>query len=257
MSEKKILFEVQGVQKEFPGGITALDGVDLAIYEGECLLVAGANGSGKTILMRIITGLVEPSGGTVFFRGEALENALKKNALFRRQVGLVFQDAEAQFVGETVEEDAAFGPSNLNLSKAEIEARVTSALEKMGLTEKRKLHPRRLSGGEKRRLAVAGVLAMGCGIIIMDEPFANLDHPGVVQVLEIIQTLKQEGTTLIILSHELEKILAFADRLLILYRGRIREDGKPEEVLNRLRPEYGVRDPRRSYKTVKDCSWLE
>jgi len=253
---KKILFEVRGLQKEF-SGINVLNGIDLNIYEGECFLVAGPNGSGKTILMRILAGLLQPSGGTITFCGEALETVLKKSASFRRQLGIIFQDADAQFVGETVEEDAAFGPSNLGLNKTEIDGRIASALEKTGLEEKRKFPPRRLSGGEKRRLAVAGVLAMGCRIIIMDEPFANLDRPGVVQVLEIIRQLKQDGTTLILLSHELEKVLAFADRLVILHQGRIQDDGKPEDVLNRLRDEYGVRDPRRSYKTVEDCSWLK
>jgi biotin transport system ATP-binding protein len=172
-------------------------------------------------------------------------------------LGIIFQDSDAQFVGETVEEDIAFGPENLGLGKIEIEDRVASALEKTGLAEKRKLPPRRLSGGEKRRLAVAGVLAMGCRIIIMDEPFANLDKPGVVLVLQIIQRLKKQGITLIILSHELEKVLAFADRLVILHQGKIRENGNPEEVLDRLQSEYGIRDPRRSCKTVDDCSWLK
>jgi biotin transport system ATP-binding protein len=254
--EQKTIFEVRGLRKEFAGAVV-LDGLDLDIFEGECLLVAGPNGSGKTILMRILSGLLEPGGGTILFRGEALEAALKNSAVFRRQLGIVFQDAEAQFVGETVEEDAAFGPSNLGLSTTEVESRVALALEKTGLSEKRKLPPRRLSGGEKRRLAVAGVLAMGCRIIIMDEPFANLDLPGVVQVLTIIQTLKNDGTTLIILSHELEKVLAFADRLVILCQGRIEDNGKPEAVLNRLRDEYGVRDPRNSCTSVEDCSWLK
>jgi biotin transport system ATP-binding protein len=98
---------------------------------------------------------------------------------------------------------------------------------------------------------------MNCRIIIMDEPFTNLDWPGVVQVLRSIQSLKAEGKTLAILTHELEKVLALGDRLVILDRGRIRDSGKPEEVLDRLRPEYGVRDPRRSYRSVEDCSWLD
>jgi biotin transport system ATP-binding protein len=253
---KKIIFKVRGLQKEFLGR-SVLDNVDLDIHEGECLLIAGPNGSGKTILMRILAGLLESDGGTVTFCEEALEAELKQNASFRAQLGIIFQDADAQFVGETVEEDIAFGPSNLGLNKPELKERVASALERMGLEEKRSLPPRRLSGGEKRRLAVAGVLAMGCRVIIMDEPFANLDRPGVVQVLQLIKQLKEEGTTLIILSHELEKVLAFADRLAILCRGKIEDDGKPEEVLNRLRSEYGIRDPRRSYRTVEDCSWLE
>jgi biotin transport system ATP-binding protein len=255
-AQPKFLFEVRELFKEFPGK-KVLNGVNLNIIEGECLLVAGPNGSGKTILMRILAGLLEASSGTIKFRGEALETVLKKNSAFRQQLGIVFQDADNQFVGETVEEDAAFGPSNLGLNKTEIEERVASVLERTGLADKRKLPPRRLSGGEKRRLAVAGILAMGCSSVIMDEPFANLDMPGVVQVLQIIQSLKKEGVTLIILTHELEKVLAFADRLAILHQGQIQDEGKPEDVLNRIKTEYGIRDPRRAYKKVENCSWLD
>jgi biotin transport system ATP-binding protein len=261
------LFEIRNLSRIFPGGVTALDGISLEITEGQCLLVAGSNGSGKTILMRILAGLLDASGGDVLFRGEPLAKVLGRNASgkgvsgknrnFRQELGIVFQDADAQFVGETVEEDVAFGPSNLAVSGKEAEARTREALVKMGLWEKRTFPPRRLSGGEKRRLALAGVLAMNCRIIIMDEPFANLDWPGVVQVLRGIQTLKTDGKTLIILTHELEKVLALGDRLVILDRGRIRDSGKPEDVLDRLRPEYGVRDPRRVYSTVEDCSWLD
>jgi biotin transport system ATP-binding protein len=253
------LFSVRGLTKSF-GEHRALDGIDLDIYEGECLLVAGANGSGKTVLMKIIACLMEASAGTVLYRGEPLggkANARKKllEAL-RRELGLVFQDPDAQFVGETVAEDAAFGPQNLGVKGAELERRVNSALAKTGLLEKREWAPRELSGGEKRRLAIAGILAMEQNVIIMDEPFANLDWPGVVQVLESVRELKSAGKTLIILTHELEKVLAFADRLLILDRGRVKEDGPPEEVLNRLKTEYGVRDPRHSCQSVEDCTWL-
>jgi biotin transport system ATP-binding protein len=133
---------------------------------------------------------------------------------------------------------------------------VEAALAALDLDAKRDFPPRRLSGGEKRRLAAAGVLAMGCHTVIMDEPFANLDWPGVVQTLRIIGDLKQKGKTVILLTHELEKALALADRLIILHRGMIRDDGKPKETLNRLDPAWGVRDPRRNYGRVEDCSWL-
>jgi biotin transport system ATP-binding protein len=171
-------------------------------------------------------------------------------------VGLVFQDADAQMVGETVAEDVAFGPKNLGFPKDEIQRRVEEALASLDLLDKRDSPPRRLSGGEKRRLAVAGILAMGGEIIIMDEPFANLDWPGVVHVLEIITALKASGKTVIILTHELEKVLALADRLIILVRGMIRDSGRPEEVLDRMKDEYGVRDPRKHYASAKDCTWL-
>jgi biotin transport system ATP-binding protein len=255
------LFSVRGLSKNFPlssirgedGVNRALQGINLDIREGECLLVAGSNGSGKTILMKIIAGLMEPSEGDVLFRGRPLAKA---GDALRASLGLVFQDADAQILGETVAEDTAFGPRNLGLSREQVADRVDRALKAMAIEGKRDFPPRRLSGGEKRRLAVAGVIAMGCDTVIMDEPFANLDWPGVLHVLEIIRDLKAAGKTLIILTHELEKVLAFADRLIILHRGILREDGTPEEVLDRLKPEYGVRNPLRSYNTIGDCTWL-
>ncbi|MDR2471633.1 MAG: energy-coupling factor ABC transporter ATP-binding protein [Treponema sp.] len=255
---------MRGLRKTFfrpgekDGGETAvLDGIDLDIRRGECLLLAGSNGSGKTLLTRILAGLAEPTEGTVRYRGRDLGTALKEGERnFRRELGIIFQDPDAQFVGETVEEDAAFGPRSLGMGRDEALRRARGALEKTGLWEKRFFAPRRLSGGEKRRLAAAGVLASGCRTVIMDEPFANLDWPGVVQTLRLVKTLKDEGAALIILTHELEKALAFADRLVILHGGRIREDGKPDAVLDRLGDEYGVRDPRRTYARAADCSWL-
>jgi biotin transport system ATP-binding protein len=242
----KPLFSVRNIVKVFPNGNRAVSGIRLEIYQGECLVIAGSNGSGKTLLMRMLADLLAPTEGEIVFFGSGI----------RRSVGLVFQDADAQIVGETAAEDIAFGPANMKLPKDEIERRVTAALAATGLLEKRDYPPRRLSGGEKRRLAVAGILAMGCDVFIMDEPFANLDWPGVRQVLEIIRDLKQNGKTVIILTHELEKVLAFADRLVILHQGTVRDDGKPEAVLDRLDPAWGVRDPRRSYTTVADCTWL-
>jgi biotin transport system ATP-binding protein len=259
------LFSLRGVTKHFPGAegtapFIALDNIDLDIFEGQCLLIAGSNGSGKTLLMQIAAGLLEPSGGEALFRGMPLYGKKRKRETersLRKELGLVFQDADAQIVGETAAEDCAFGPENLGMSPAEVKARVDGALDCMGLAEKRESSPRRLSGGEKRRLAIAGVLAMGCNTIIMDEPFANLDWHGVVQTLGVIRGLKGSGKTLIILTHELEKALAFADRLVIIHRGRVRGDGPPEVVLNRLDLAWGVRDPRRNYAAVRDCTWLE
>ncbi|MCL2043161.1 MAG: energy-coupling factor ABC transporter ATP-binding protein [Treponema sp.] len=262
------LFSLKNIMKIFPGASgeasssTVLDDISFNIDEGQCLMIAGSNGSGKTLLMRIVAGLLEPSGGEVFFRGQPLFAAEKRQRReteksLRREVGLVFQDADAQIVGETVAEDIAFGPENLGLSSAEIQTNVDRALIAMGLADKRDSSPRRLSGGEKRRLAIAGVLAMGCGTVIMDEPFANLDWPGVVQTLSIIRDLKKSGKTLIILTHELEKAAALADRLIILHRGRLRDDGPPARVLDSIDPAWGVRDPRRNYTAIEDCSWLE
>ena len=245
LEKRELLFSVRSLGKQFPNGFEALSKIDLDVFEGECLLIAGANGSGKTLLMRIMAGLLEPSEGEILFKGKTLGECKK---ILRRSIGLVFQDAEAQILGETVEEDVRFGPENLKLPKEEINARVEETLSGMDLSHKRDFEARHLSGGEKRRLAVAGVLAMGCQTIIMDEPFANLDWPGVIQVQKTIETLKGANKTIIILTHELEKVLAFADRLVILAGGTVRDSGFPGEVLDRLLPAWGVRDPRKAWQ---------
>ncbi|MCL2472239.1 MAG: energy-coupling factor ABC transporter ATP-binding protein [Treponema sp.] len=250
---RQVLFSVRNLSKEFPNGHKAAAGIDLDIFEGECLLVAGSNGSGKTVFMRMLAGLMEPSGGAIFYKGIDI---LQSGCVQKPFIGLVFQDADAQLLGETVEEDIRFGPGNLKLGRNEIEKQTNAAMEKFGLTDKRDFPPRRLSGGEKRRLAVAGILAMGCDTLILDEPFANLDWPGVLQVLALIKELKNQNKTVIILTHELEKVLALADRLVILDHGTVHACGIPDEVLDRLDAAWGIRDPRHSYKNASDCSWL-
>jgi biotin transport system ATP-binding protein len=266
MSSPQSLFSIRNITKTFPapsgqGIFTALDDISFDIIEGQCLMIAGSNGSGKTLLMRVIAGLMEPEGGDVFFHGLSLYGKQKESRQtgkrLRGELGLVLQDADAQIVGETVMEDAVFGPENLGWAASDVKAAAEKALSEMGLIEKKDNSPRQLSGGEKRRLAIAGVAAMGCNTVIMDEPFANLDWPGVVRTLGIIRQLKNSGKTLIILTHELEKALALADRLIILHKGKARADSSPAEVLDALDPEWGVRDPRKHYGSIKDCSWLE
>ncbi len=144
---------------------------------------------------------------------------------------MVFQDADSQIVGETVYDDAAFGPENLNWPAARIRESVDAALELVGLGMLRDRSPHLLSGGEKRRLAIAGVLAMAPEVIVLDEPFANLDYDGVRQVLAHIVALHGDGRTIIVCVHDLEKVLAHAQRLIILQRGRIAADGPPEQAV--------------------------
>lgn len=247
------LYRIESLWKRFPDGTEALRDINLELYAGQCTLIAGSNGSGKTLLMKTLVGLVEPSAGRVLYRGQILHEVLSQ---VRQSVGLVFQDADAQIIGETVADDVAFGPKNLGVRGKALEIQVDEILQRLDLLSKKNMPPRRLSGGEKRRLAVAGILAMGCDTVIMDEPFANLDYHGVIQVLELIDQLKRDRKTVIILTHELEKVLGLADRLVILHDGAIWDDGEAREVLDRLKPEYGIRDPRYHYKTVEDCTWL-
>ena len=219
----------------------ALDNVSLEIRQGECVVIGGENGSGKSVLMSIIAGLEEPDKNS--------------DISVTDRVGLVFQEAETQILGETPAEDIAFGPKNLGWKKSEIQGAVKAALEKTGLTEKADFPARFLSGGEKRRLAVACMLAMNLPTIILDEPYANLDFGGVKQVNALIKQLKTDGKTVIILTHEIEKCLGLAERFIVLFRGKKVFDGTPSEGLKQNLEEWNIRNPLVSYKGVEDLIW--
>ena len=221
------------------GKLTALDNISLEISEGELVVVGGENGSGKSVLMSIIAGLETCDSGSV-------QSPL---------VGFVFQEAETQILGETPAEDIAFGPKNLGLKKEEIEFAVKNALEKTGLTSKTAFPARFLSGGEKRRLAVACMLAMNLPVIILDEPYANLDYSGVKQVNNLIRELKADGKTVIILTHEIEKCLGLADRFIVLFRGKKVFDGTPEQGLEKDLEQWNIKNPISAYKTLEDLLW--
>ena len=226
----------------------ALDDVCLEIFEGECLVVGGENGSGKSVLMQIIAGVMEADKST-----ETVVSIRPSD--YSTTVGLVFQEAETQILGETPAEDIAFGPKNLGWKKDKVEAAVKEALNKTGLTDKSDYPARFLSGGEKRRLAVACMLAMDLSVIILDEPYANLDYSGVKQVNELICSLKSDGKTVIILTHEIEKCLALADHFIILHKGKKVFDGTPEQGLGQKLEQWNIRNPLVQYKSVKDLVW--
>ena len=231
----------------------ALDDVSLEIAEGECVVIGGENGSGKSVLMQIIAGLMEGDNHTVV---ESVETSLKASSIYvDGRVGLVFQEAETQILGETPAEDIAFGPKNLGWKKEDVQAAVCEALEQTGLTDKADFPARFLSGGEKRRLAVACMLAMKLPTIILDEPYANLDFGGVKQVNKLIRQLKAEGKTVIILTHEIEKCLGLADRLVVLFRGKKVFDGTPGMGLRHNLEAWNIRNPLVSYGKVEDLIW--
>ncbi len=249
MNDNDSIIEIDGVSRSFYGmERPALDGVTLSFRRRECVVISGANGSGKSVLMHLIAGLDRPTRGSI-------RVALGSDGNGER-IGLVFQDASAQILGDTVLEDTEFGPKNLGLSPREATARARDALSRAGLSGKELLPARTLSGGEKRRLAVAGILAMDAEIIILDEPYANLDWPGVVQVNEVIASLRAEGKTVIVLTHELEKVLAFASRLIVLHSGRVAFDGTPDEALSEAPLEsWGIRNPLGAYSSAADLVW--
>lgn len=233
--------KIEHLTKIFSDKTQALDDVSFQINKGDFLVLAGSNGSGKSVLMSLIAGLDDPTSGTINVDGE---------------VGLVFQDADAQILGETPFEDVSFGAKNAGLKKAELQKAVEDALKAVGLENKATAYARSLSGGEKRRLAVAGILAMQRQIIIFDEPFANLDWPSVKLVCQILVELKQQGNTIILLTHEIEKVLALANRFIVLDKGKIRFDGTPEQGLNQNLEQWSIKNPLTQYQQLGDLLWL-
>lgn len=249
---KPTIVRLEQVAFRYADGSVGLQDVSLAVPPGELVVVAGANGSGKSTLLKHLNALLLPQRGRVEVDGICTRD--DPHAI-RRRVGMVFQHADAQIVGETVAEDVAFGPENLLLTRPEIDRRVRDALEAVGLAHKKHQRPHLLSGGEKRRLTIAGILAMHPAVVVFDEPFSSLDLFGVQQVLRQIVDLKASGRTLFVTTHDLDKIVAHADRLVLLHEGRLVQQGRPAEILP-LVERYGVREPESSRLGRDLRSWL-
>ncbi|MEA3435159.1 MAG: energy-coupling factor ABC transporter ATP-binding protein [Thermodesulfobacteriota bacterium] len=246
------IIEIKNLSHSFLDGTLGIDGINLSISEGEFIVIGGQNGSGKTTLLKHLNGLLLPTKGAVLIEGVEVSRNIKKA---RQMVGMVFQNADSQIVGETVYADVAFGPENLCLDRQEIEKRVATALESVGLTQNADKRPHLLSGGEKRRLSIAGILAMEPKVIVFDEPFSGLDYPGLRQVLKQIISLHQSGHTIIITTHDIEKIIAHASRLLIIKDGKVVRDGMPDKILQEAEV-FGVRAPCATRLGAEVASWL-
>ena len=247
------LIEVEDLGHRFRDGSWGLREASLKIAAGDVLLLAGRNGSGKTLLVRHFIGLARPTCGRVLYRGRPVGADL---AAARRGIGLVFQDSEAQIVGQTLLEDAAFGPANLGLPTDEVLARAREALEVVGLGERERRRPDSLSGGERRRLALAGILAMRPECIVLDEPFANLDLDAIRQVLAVVARLAAEGHTLLLLTHELEKCLGHATRLAVMDGGKVVYDGPPGGLEPKRFEALGLMNPYRYGNDLRELTWL-
>jgi biotin transport system ATP-binding protein len=247
------MIDIQNLHYHYPDGTRALKGIDLSISDGEFLLICGPNGSGKTTLIRLISGLFKPTSGSIHVNGF---NTLNDSKEVRRLVGMVFQDPDSQIVGETVKEDIAFGPENLGLSQKEIDERVNWALQVMGLKTLLEKPCYLLSGGEKRRLSIAGVLAMRPRVILFDEPFSFLDYPGICEVLKHMINFRREGHTLVVATHDVEKVVAHVNRIAVIHDGELKVAGPPEELMIKL-PQFGVRPPCYTLLGGEKISWLE
>ncbi|QEN05543.1 ABC transporter ATP-binding protein [Thiospirochaeta perfilievii] len=243
------LLEVKNITKSF-NGIKRVDSVSFTLNRGDFLIIAGANGSGKTLLMQHLNGLYPVKKGTIFYSGI---DCYKKDNFLKTKVGLIFQNPDSQIIGLTVYDDIAFGPKNLGFCREKIGLVVETALKEMEISHLRERAPFTLSGGEKKRVTIAGVLAMEPEVIIFDEPFIGLDFPGVKSVTKSLIRLKELGYTVIIITHDLEKIASYGNRLIIMDSGKIVEDGEPKDLIECVE-RYNIRRPIQD--RIEDMTWL-
>ena len=208
---------------------TLLSDISFSLEKGTITLLAGRNGSGKSMLLKSLKGLF-PISGKVILNGEELNKRKKRMS----SIGLVFQETALQIVGSTVEKDIAFGPENQGLKEDEVHALVEETIKRLELEPIRKKNPAELSGGERRKISIAGVIAMTPSLILLDEPLANLDYPSTVNAIKILVDLKEAGFTILIASHEAEKFLAHTDRTLIMKKGKLVSDKPSKDSLEDL-----------------------
>lgn len=211
---------------------TALEDINIDIHTGEFVGIIGHTGSGKSTLIQMFNGLIKPTKGQVLLNGEDINGDKVNKKQVRQKVGLVFQYPEYQLFEMTVKEDVAFGPKNMGLSKEEVEKRVKYALDAVGLDESYyEKSPFELSGGQKRRVAIAGVLAMNPETLILDEPTAGLDPKGRNELFDQLKKMHEElGLTIILISHSMEDVAKYVEKLFVLYKGKIAYQGTPREV---------------------------
>ncbi|HOB61403.1 MAG TPA: ABC transporter ATP-binding protein [Candidatus Competibacteraceae bacterium] len=225
------LLAVRRLEYAYPGGIVALHGLDLTIERGRKLAILGPNGSGKTTLLLHLNGTLRPGGGEILLDGRAVAYDRRVLDQWRRRVGLVLQDPEDQLFAATVGQDVSFGPLNLGLSEAEARQRVGEALTALDIASLADRATHNLSFGQKKRAAIAGILAMRPEILVLDEPTAGLDPQGVNQLLEALQQLHEAGTTLVFSTHDVELAYGWADQVAVFHDGTVLAQGDPDAVL--------------------------
>lgn len=229
----------------------ALDDVTIEIQKGEFVGLIGHTGSGKSTLIQHLNGTISPTMGEILLDGENIHKDKTKLKQVRQRIGLAFQYPEHQLFEMTVYKDVAFGPNNMKLSEEEVDKRVKEALQTVGLPETvYEKSPFELSGGQKRRVAIAGVLAMNPEVLILDEPTAGLDPKGRDEILYAIKQLhKQRGITVVLVSHSMEDVAKLVDRLIVMHKGKVAMTGTPREVFAHAEQleEMGLAIPQISY----------
>ena len=230
--------------------VAALKDINLVIPDGQFIGLIGHTGSGKSTLVQHLNGLIEATSGTVYFNGEDIYDKDYDRKKLRSKVGLVFQYPEHQLFETDVFKDVCFGPKNLGLDRKETELRAYKALKMVGLPDEYFYQsPFDLSGGQKRRVAIAGVLAMEPDVLILDEPTAGLDPKGRDEILELIKGLQETGMTIILVSHSMEDVANYVDRIIVMNKGSVMLDGVPKDVFAHYKEleEVGLAAPAVTY----------
>lgn len=227
-----IQLSTENLSFTYPDGTQALKNINIEIEKGEKVAIIGPNGAGKSTLFSHFNGLTEPTSGCVKIEDKPISFEKDELLKVRQKVGIVFQDPNDQLFAPTVKEDIAFGPMNLGLSYDEVEKRVEDALKMVGMENYEDKIPHHLSGGQQKRIAIAGIIAMKPELMILDEPTAGLDPDGVEKVLNIMNQLNEEGMTLIISSHDIDMISKYADKIFVLYNGEIIESGNKNKIFS-------------------------
>jgi cobalt/nickel transport system ATP-binding protein len=228
-----MIFRLENLSHCYSDGTLALDDVSLSFERGARIALLGTNGSGKTTLLHHLNGILKPTSGTIYYEDEPLQYDSKSLLELRKRVGFVFQDPNDQLFAPTVKQDVAFGPLNLGIPAEQVKKIVEEALKTVGMDEFANKPPHFLSLGQKKRVALAGVLAMQPEVIIMDEPTSNLDPRATSEILHLLLHLNKEaGITLLLATHDVDMVPLFAKKLYILSKGKLASYGSPKELFS-------------------------
>ena len=228
----KCILELTDLEYHYPNGPKALESVSLRLMQGEKIALVGPNGAGKSTLLLMLNGMLRPGSGTVRFNGNPVSYTRKALMELRKQVGFVFQNPDHQIIAPTVFQDVAFGPVNLDYTEEEIKTSVDEALMYVGLTEFGRRPPHNLSGGEKKKVAMAGVLAMNPDVLVFDEPTSALDPESARSIMDLLDELHHAGKSIIISTHDVELAYTWADRIVLMNQGKIILCTKPADAFS-------------------------
>ncbi|MEO5329119.1 MAG: ATP-binding cassette domain-containing protein [Magnetococcus sp. THC-1_WYH] len=225
------ILEADGLTYAFPGGVAALCGLNLSVARGRRLAILGPNGSGKTTLLMHLNGTLRPTSGRVLLDGQPVGYSRSALTAWRSRVGLALQDADDQLFAASVFEDVSFGPLNMGLGDAEAKERVIEALRVMNIGDLADRPTHMLSGGQKKRVAIAGVVAMRPEVLLLDEPTSGLDHHASVHLLSVLRKISEAGTTLVFTTHDVDLAYSLADDVALFNGGKVVASGPSETIL--------------------------